>query len=62
MRPSLGIAIGTGSEIFWRRLLDKLGLNPADYTQVNVEAPEMLVAIERGDIDAFAVWEPCSKA
>jgi NitT/TauT family transport system substrate-binding protein len=54
----VGIAIGTGSEIFWRRLLDKLGLNPADYTQVNVEAPEMLAAIERGDIDAFAVWEP----
>jgi ABC-type nitrate/sulfonate/bicarbonate transport system substrate-binding protein len=54
----VGIAIGTSSEIFWRRLLDKLGLNPADYTQVNVEAPEMLAAIERGDIDAFAVWEP----
>jgi ABC-type nitrate/sulfonate/bicarbonate transport system substrate-binding protein len=54
----VGIAIGTGSEIFWRRLLDKRGLNPADYTQVNVEAPEMLAAIERGDIDAFAVWEP----
>ena len=54
----VGIAIGTGSEIFWRRLLDKRGLDPADYTQVNVEAPEMLAAIERGDIDAFAVWEP----
>ncbi len=54
----VGIAIGTGSEIFWRRLLEKRGLNPADYTQVNVEAPEMLAAIERGDIDAFAVWEP----
>ena len=25
---------------------------------VNVEAPEMLAAIERGDIDGFAVWEP----
>ena len=24
----------------------------------NVEAPEMLAAIERGDIDGFAVWEP----
>ena len=54
----VGIALGTGSEIFWRRLLEKRGLNVADYTQVNVEAPEMLAAIERGDIDAFAVWEP----
>jgi NitT/TauT family transport system substrate-binding protein len=25
---------------------------------VNVEAPEMVAALERGNIDAFAVWEP----
>lgn len=54
----VGIAIGTGSEIFWRRLLEKRGLDPSDYKQVNVEAPEMLAALERGDIDGFAVWEP----
>ena len=33
-------------------------LDPADYKLVNVEAPEMMAALERGDIDAFAVWEP----
>jgi len=54
----IGIALGTGSEIYWRRLVEKRGMNPADYTLVNVEAPEMLAATERGDIDAFAVWEP----
>ncbi len=54
----VGVAFGTGAEIFWRRLLTQRKLNPADYTLVNVEAPEMLAAIERGDIDAFAVWEP----
>ncbi len=54
----VGVAMGTGGEIFWRRLLDARKLNPADFTLVNVEAPEMLAAIERGDIDAFAVWEP----
>ena len=54
----IGIAMGTGSEIFWRRVLEKKNLKPADYTMVNVEAPEMLAAIERGDIDGFAVWEP----
>jgi len=54
----IGIAIGTGSEIFWRRLIEARKLNAADYTLVNIEAPEMLAAIERGDIDAFAVWEP----
>ena len=31
---------------------------PKDYTVVNVEPPEMLAAIQRGNIDAFAVWEP----
>src|SRR5579872_3683987 len=54
----VGVAFGTGAEIFWRRLLTQRKLDPAAFTLVNVEAPEMLAAIERGDIDAFAVWEP----
>jgi NitT/TauT family transport system substrate-binding protein len=54
----VGIAQGTGSEIFWRRVLEKRNLKPTDFTMVNVEAPEMLAATERGDIDGFAVWEP----
>lgn len=54
----VGIAKGTGSEIFWNRVIEKYKLNPADYRIVDVEAPEMLAAIERGDIDGFATWEP----
>ena len=54
----VGVAKGTGSEIFWGRVIEKKNLNPADYTIVNVEAPEMMAAIERGDIDGFATWEP----
>jgi NitT/TauT family transport system substrate-binding protein len=54
----VGVALGTGAEIFWRRLLAQRKLNPADYTLVNVEAPEMLAALERNDINGFAVWEP----
>jgi ABC-type nitrate/sulfonate/bicarbonate transport system substrate-binding protein len=54
----IGIAMGTGSEIFWRRVVEKRGWKVADFTMVNVEAPEMLAATERGDIDGFAVWEP----
>jgi NitT/TauT family transport system substrate-binding protein len=50
--------MGTGSEIFWRRVVEKRGWKVADFTMVNVEAPEMLAATERGDIDGFAVWEP----
>src|SRR6476661_6703384 len=54
----VGIARGSGGEVFWLAMIDKLKLNPADYTIVNVEAPEMVAALERGNIDAFAVWEP----
>jgi len=56
----IGIAKGTASELFWSRLLEKKNLKASDYTIVDVEAPEMLAAIERGDIDAFSVWEPWS--
>ena len=54
----VGIAKGTGSEIFWLGVLKKFDLDPKDFTLVDVEAPEMLAATERGDIDAFATWEP----
>lgn len=54
----VGVARGTGSETFWLSVLSKLNLNAADYTVVNVEAPEMVAALERGNIDAFAIWEP----
>jgi NitT/TauT family transport system substrate-binding protein len=54
----VGVAKGTGGEIFWDRVVDKLKLNADDYKIIDIEAPEMVAAIERGDIDAFATWEP----
>jgi ABC-type nitrate/sulfonate/bicarbonate transport system substrate-binding protein len=54
----VGIAKGTGSESFWNELVEKRHLNPSDYKIVDVEAPEMLAALERGDIDSFVAWEP----
>ena len=54
----VGIAPGTGSEVFWLEVVKHLKLNRADYTIVNVEAPEMVAALERGNLDGFAVWEP----
>src|SRR4051812_3633324 len=35
----VGIAMGTGSEIFWRRVVEKRGWKVSDFTMVNVEAP-----------------------
>ena len=54
----VGVTRGTGGEIFWARVLQKFNLQPTDFKQVDVEAPEMVAAIERGDIDGFATWEP----
>jgi ABC-type nitrate/sulfonate/bicarbonate transport system substrate-binding protein len=54
----VGIAKGTGSEVFFNTLLQKRNLNIADFTVVPVDAPEMIPAIQRRDIDAFAAWEP----
>lgn len=54
----VGVARGTGSETFWLAVVEKLNLKADDYRIVNVEAPEMVAAMERGNVDAFAVWEP----
>ena len=54
----VGIAKGTGAEIFWNGVIKKFNLTASDYTVLDIEAPEMVAALERGDIDAFAVWEP----
>jgi ABC-type nitrate/sulfonate/bicarbonate transport system substrate-binding protein len=45
----VGIAKGTGSEIFWNGVVQKYRLNPADYTIVDIEAPEMLAASPSGN-------------
>jgi ABC-type nitrate/sulfonate/bicarbonate transport system substrate-binding protein len=54
----IGIARGSASEVFWLALVEKFKLNPADYKIIQVEAPEMVAALERHDIDAFTSWEP----
>ena len=54
----IGVTKGTGAEIFWIGVMKKYGLTASDYTVVDIEAPEMVAALERGDINAFAVWEP----
>ena len=56
----IGVTIGTGSETLWQAVLDHYKLDYDAYNEgvVNVEPPEMAAAIERGDIVAFANWEP----
>ncbi|MGV6874213.1 ABC transporter substrate-binding protein [Pseudochelatococcus sp. B33] len=54
----IGVTIGSASEVFWRTFISKLNLNADDYTVVPVDPPEMMAALERGNIDAAATWEP----
>jgi ABC-type nitrate/sulfonate/bicarbonate transport system substrate-binding protein len=54
----VGVTLGTGGDVFWRALVTKLNLNPKDYTIVPIDAPEMVAALERGNLDAIVVWEP----
>ena len=54
----IGVDSGSSSQIFWLALTKTLKLDPKDYKIVQVEPPEMVAALERGDIDAFAAWEP----
>lgn len=54
----IGVSLGSASDVFWRAIVEKRGLNVKDYTIVNVEPPEMLAALDRGNIDAFVAWEP----
>ncbi|HKG96825.1 MAG TPA: ABC transporter substrate-binding protein, partial [Pyrinomonadaceae bacterium] len=37
----VAIAKGTGAEIFWNRVVEKLKLNASDYKIIDVESPEM---------------------
>jgi ABC-type nitrate/sulfonate/bicarbonate transport system substrate-binding protein len=54
----VGITRGTASEALWYEAVKKFNL-PAPYAElVYVEPPEMLAAIERGDIVAYSNWDP----
>lgn len=54
----IGMTPGGAGELFWNTLVSKLNLNPADYTIIPVDSPEMIAALERGNLDAVATWEP----
>jgi ABC-type nitrate/sulfonate/bicarbonate transport system substrate-binding protein len=56
----VAITLGNASESFWYDALKHAKLNPDEFksSMVNIEAPEMVAAIERGNVQAFAAWEP----
>ncbi|MBJ6724371.1 ABC transporter substrate-binding protein [Geomesophilobacter sediminis] len=54
----VGVPVGSSGHHFLFLLLAKHGLKPTDVHVVNLPATELSKALETGNIDAAAVWEP----
>ncbi len=54
----IGYFKGTLSEYIWDRFFERYGISTNDLQMINVAAPETVALMDRGDIDAFALWEP----
>ena len=50
--------VGTSSLYFLREMLRTAKLLESDVQFVNLEGPNMPAALQRGDVDAVAIWEP----
>ncbi len=48
----------SNSMLLWNAIVKKFNLNPKDYQVIQVQPPEMVAALQRGDTDAFISWEP----
>lgn len=54
----VGVNLGGGSETFASEVLKKYGMTLKDVVVVNLDLPEMLAGLQRGDIVAFFSWDP----
>lgn len=54
----IGMTSGAGVYIAIRRMCEELGVDIDKIEFVTLQAPDQLSALERGDIDAMACWEP----
>lgn len=54
----IGLPRGTGAEGYLFGVLDAAGLGEADVELVNVGPAELVTALNQGDVDAIAIWEP----
>lgn len=55
---TMGVWLGTTSEFFAAKYLDTNGVAIKDVTFKNLKPAEMVVALDRGDIDGFTIWQP----
>lgn len=54
----IAVQVGSGAHLFLFLLLHQNGLKPADVNIVNLPAPDQQTALETGNVDAIAAWQP----
>lgn len=54
----IGFPRATGAHLFFARYAEKYGVDPGKMQIKQLQAPESLAALNRGDIDALFLWEP----
>lgn len=54
----IGLPRGTGAEAFLLGVLSAAGLGENDVDLVNVPPAELVTALNQGDVDAVAIWQP----
>ncbi len=55
---TIGVPKGSGAHLYFGKYTQKYGLDPARITLKFIQAPEMVPAFARGDIDGFFLWDP----
>lgn len=54
----IGLPRGTGAEGFLLGVLGEVGIAEDDVELINVSPAELVTALNQGDVDAIAIWEP----
>ena len=54
----VAVQVGSGAHLFLFLLLNQNGLQPSDINMVNLPAPDQQAALETGNVDAIAAWQP----
>lgn len=54
----IAVDSASNSQLLWNAIVKKFNLDAKDYKTIQVQPPEMVAALQRGDVDAFISWEP----
>lgn len=55
---TMGVWLGTTSEFFAAKYLDANGVMLDSVEYKNIKPAEMVIALDKGDIDGFTIWQP----